>query len=418
MLRRSRLLLGIALKHLAKRRRQTVVAVAGVGVGVGFFLAVSALMIGSQNDFVDTLINAAPHIIVSDEVRSPSPQPAVLAGGEGAVRVRGFKPRNEVRGLRGWQEIVRAADAIPGAVASPSLSGAVTLRVGGREEAIGIIGIDPEIEREVSTLEDNLAAGRLRDLETEASGIIIGEELADRLGVGMGDVVGATSPRGGTRSLRVVGLFARGRGPFGAASSTGYVLLREAQSLTGQPFVVNRIGVKLPDPYAAEAAAARLEARFGYKAESWQERSADFLGLLLTRNVIMYTVISAILLVASFGIYTVVSNSVVDKTRDIAIMRSIGFSSADLQRIFVAEGVILAAIGVLAGWALGLVLMELLGSLEFPVSGQVERIPLDRRPRQFVLAGAASLLSAVVAAWLPARKAARVDPVDILRGAA
>ena len=418
MLRRTRLLLGIALRHLARRKRQTVVAVAGVGIGVGFFLAVSSLMIGSQNDFVDTLINSAPHIVISDEIRSPSPQPAVIAGRDGAVRVRGYKPRNEVRGLRGWQQIIRAANAVPGAVASPSLSGALTLRVGGREEAVGIIGVDPAIEAEVSTVEDNLVAGRLRDLETESGGIILTEEMADRLGLGMGDVVGATSARGGTRSLRVVGLFGRGRSPFGAGTSTGYVLLREAQSLTGQPFVINRVGVKLPDPYAAEEVAARLEARFGYKAESWQERSADFLGLLLTRNVIMYTVISAILLVASFGIYTVVSNSVVDKTRDIAIMRSIGFSAADLQRIFVAEGVVLAAIGIVAGWLLGLVLLGILGSLEFPIAGQVETIPLDRRPRQFAIAGAASLVSAIVAAWLPARKAARVDPVDILRGAA
>ncbi|MFN3945867.1 MAG: ABC transporter permease [Allosphingosinicella sp.] len=415
MFGRTRLLLGIAAKHLAVRKRQTVVAVSGVGVGVGFFLAVSALMIGSQNDFVRTLIDAAPHIIVSDEIRSPPPQPAVTAFGEAAVQVRGYKPRNEVRGLKDWQRILQAADSIPGGVGSPSLSGAITLRVGGREEALGIIGIDPAIEQRVSTVEDNLSAGRLRDLETTSGGIIIGEQMAERLGVGIGDTVGATS-RTGTRSLRIVGLFERGRGQLGA--SNGYVLLREAQSLTGQPFIINRIGVKLADPYAADAVAADLERRFGYKAESWQERSADFLTLLLTRNIIMYTVVSAILLVASFGIYTVVSNSVADKRRDIAIMRSIGFSEGDLQRIFVTEGIVLALVGILFGWALGLLLMQILGSLEFTVQGKTEHIPLDRRPRQFLIAGGASLFSAVIAAWLPARKAARVDPVDILRGAA
>jgi lipoprotein-releasing system permease protein len=417
MFERSRLLLSIALKHISKRKRQTAVAVAGVGVGVGFFLAVSALMIGSQNDLVETLINAAPHIIISDEIDSPSPQPALVAIPDGAVAVRGFKPRNEVRGMRGWQEIVRAANAVSGAVASPSLSGAVTLRIGGREEALGIIGIDPAIEEEVSQLEDNLSAGRLRDLETTQGGIIIGEELAERLGVGMGDTIGATSARGGSRSLRVAGLIEPGNALTGGGTA-GYVLLREAQSLTGQPFVINRIGVKLPDPYAAEEIAARLEARFGYKAESWQERSTDLLSVLVTRNFIMYTVISAILLVASFGIYSVVSNSVSDKARDIAIMRSMGFSSGDLQRIFVAEGMVLAAIGVLVGWAFGLVLLEILGSIEFSLGGATETIPLDRRPRQFALAGVASFVSAGIAAWLPARKASRVDPVDILRGAA
>lgn len=414
MFGRAGLLLSIAGKHLSKRRRQTIVAVAGVGVGVGFFLAVSALMVGSQNDFVTTLIDAAPHIIVYDEVRSPPPQAAVRAFPDAAVELRHYRPLTEVRGIKDWQAIMRTVERRDDAIASPSLSGAVTLRVGGREEALGIVGVDPAIESQVSDVEDSLKAGRLRDLETTQGGVILGEELAARLGVGMGDIMAATS-RVGTRTLKVVGLTERGRGQLGGAS--GYVLLREAQSLTGQPFIINRIGIRLDDPYAAEAVAARLEARFGYKAESWQERSADFLSLLVTRNVIMYTVVSAILLVASFGIYTVVSNSVADKQRDIAIMRSIGFSSGDLQRIFIIEGVAIACLGVLAGWTLGFTLMQILGSLEFPIQGRVETLPLDRSPLQYVISAAASLTSAIIAAWIPARKAARVDPVDILRGA-
>ena len=414
MLARLGLLVSIAAKHLSKRTRQTIVAVAGVGVGVGFFLAVSSMMVGSQNDFVKTLIDAAPHIIISDEVRSPPPQPATRAFPGAAIDIRHYKPKNEVRGIKDWQAIMRALARMPEARASPSLSGAVTLRVGGRDEALGIVGVEPGIEAEISDVEENLKVGRLRNLETTQGGVIIGEELAARLGVGMGDIVAATS-RAGTRTLKVVGLFERGRGQLGASS--GYVLLREAQSLTGQPFVINRIGIRLDDPYAAEAVAARLEQRFGYKAESWQERSADFLSLLVTRNVIMYSVVSAILLVASFGIYTVISNSVADKRRDIAIMRSMGFSASDLQRIFVIEGLVLAFIGILFGWALGFLLMQLLGSLEFPIGGRTERIPLDRSGFQYAVSAAASLVSAVVAAWIPARKAARVDPVDILRGA-
>ena len=411
---RFALLLHIAAKHLLVRRRQTMVAVSGVAVGVGFFLAVSALMVGSQADFVKTLIDAAPHIIISDELRSPAPQPGQRAFGSGAVQLRGYKVRNEVRGIKDWQAILREVNALPGAIGSPSLSGAVTLRLGGREEALGIVGIDPGIEARVSTIADKLRSGRLIDLERTQGGVIIGEDLAQRLGLGMGDIVAATSARGGTRSLRIVGLFKKGQ-QFG--SGTGYMLLREAQSLLGRPFVINRIGVKLEDPYTAEDVARRIEARHGYKAESWQERSADFLGLLLTRNVIMYSVVSAILLVASFGIYTAVSNSVADKRRDIAIMRSIGFSQGDLQLVFVMEGLALAVIGVLAGWLLGFALMTVLGSLEFPIQGEIQHIPLDRSSRQYLIAAAASLTAGIIAAWLPARKTARVDPVDILRGA-
>ena len=277
-----------------------------------------------------------------------------------------------------------------------------------------MVGVEPDIERKVSTVEKNLRVGHLRDLETVPGGLIVGEDLAKRMGLQVGDVVGATTA-GGTRTLRLVGLFKKGAGQLSASS--GYVLLREAQSLLGRPFIINRIGVKLADPYQAQEVAHRLEQRFGYKAESWQERSADFLSLLVTRNVIMYSVVSAILLVASFGIYTVVSTSVADKVRDIAILRSIGFAERDLQLIFVIEGIALALAGVLLGWALGYGLMAILGSLRFPIAGEDQTLPLDRSVRQYAIAAGASLLAAVLAAWLPARKAARVDPVDILRSA-
>lgn len=410
------LLLDIAFRHLAGRTRQTIVAVSGVAIGVGFFLAVSALMVGSQRDFVTTLIDAAPHIIISDELRSPPSQPGVRAFPDSAVEMHGFKVRNEVRGLKDWQEILRAVNAMPDAIASPSLTGGVTLRVGGREEPLSIVGIEPDIETKITDIEDKLRTGRLRDLESTQGGVIIGEEMAERLGVGMGDIVGATSAAGGTRSLRIVALFKRGQMQIGASSA--YVLLREAQSMLARPFIINRIGIRLNDPYGAQDVANRLEQRFSYKAESWQERSSDFLSLLVTRNVIMYTVVSAILLVAAFGIYTVVSNSVADKRRDIAIMRSMGFSLRDLQLVFVCEGLALALIGIGLGWFLGFGLMQILGSLRFNISGESEYLPLDRGTTQYLIAGAASLFAGIIAAWLPARKAARVDPVEILRGAA
>ncbi|MDE2405350.1 MAG: ABC transporter permease [Sphingomonadales bacterium] len=411
------LLFHIAWRHLVVRRRQTAVAIGGVAVGVGFFLAVSALMVGSQNDFIKTLISAAPHIIIYDELRSPPPQPGVriYGGADAAVALHGYKLRNEVRGIKDWQAILRTVNDTPGAIGSPSLSGAVTLRLGGREEPLGIVGIEPGLESKVSDVADKLRAGSLDDLERAQGGVIVGEELARRLGLNMGDIVNATAASGTTKPLRIVGLVKKGNTMIG--QSSGYMLLREAQSLLARPFIINRIGVRLTDAYAADDVAHALESRYAYKAESWQERSSDFLSFLVTRNVIMYAVVSAILLVASFGIYTAVSNSVADKRRDIAILRSMGFSQGDLQLVFVFEGLALAMAGVVVGWVLGTALMEALGSLKFPVSGEDQRIPLDRSTRQYLIAAVASLLSGGIAAWLPARKAARVDPVDILRGA-
>lgn len=416
MIGRFGFLVSIALRHLSRRRRQTAVAVSGVAVGVGFFLAVSAMMVGSQSDFVRQLIDVAPHIIVSDELRSPPPQPGTRTFTQGAVEIRGYKRRQEVRGIKDWQAILAEANREPGAIAAPSLTGGVTLRLGGHEEALAIIGIEPDLEERISTIGDELRVGRLRDLETTQGGIIIGEELAERLGVGVGDIVAASSSSQQARSMKVVGLVKRGNTLLGSGS--GYVLLREAQSMLGRPFIINRIGIKLTDPYQAQAVATRLEARHGFKAQSWQERSSDILSLLVTRNVIMYTVVSAILVVAAFGIYSVVSNSVIDKARDIAILRAVGFSQGDLQVIFVLEGLVLALVGVLLGWVLGYGLIVILASLDFSAAlGDETSLPVDNSPRQYLIAAAASFLAGSLASWLPARKAARLDPVDILRGA-
>jgi lipoprotein-releasing system permease protein len=219
--------------------------------------------------------------------------------------------------------------------------------------------------------------------------------------------------------MRIVALIdPDARAGFYGGDATAYGLLRTAQVLFTRPSVVNQIHVKLSRPDDAKAAAARLEARWGYKWESWQERSADILNLLVVRAVIMYAVIGAILLVASFGIYTAVSNSVADKRRDIAILRAMGFTERDVQAIFLLEGLAVGIAGVLAGFAIGTGLLEALASAPLTIQGKPLVLPLDRGVRQYLIAGGASLLAATVAAWLPARRAASVDPVDILRGAA
>ncbi|MFN9833245.1 MAG: ABC transporter permease [Phenylobacterium sp.] len=412
-------LVRIAAAHLAVRTRQTVVAVAGVAVGVAFFLAVSGMMSGSQKDFVSTLVDSAPHVIVRDEQRLPSLQPAVRSRPGAAVSVSGVRPKEEVRGLKDWPAMLADSRALPGALAAPSLNGAVTLSFAGRTEAVALSGVDPRIEGRMAKIDVSLVGGRLADLEARPDGIIISRPLADRLGARRGDTLVATSPVGVTQRMRILALIEpEAIQGFYAGDNTAYGLLRTAQVLFARPNIVNQIHLRLTDPVNADAAARVLEARWGYKWESWQERSRDILNLLVVRNVVMYAVISAILLVASFGIYTSVSTSVTDKRRDIAILRAMGFSDRDVEGIFLLEGLTVGVIGALAGFLLGAAMLEALSRLPLSIEGRALTLPLDRGPAQFVIAGTAALGSALVAAWLPARKAAAVDPVDILRGAA
>jgi lipoprotein-releasing system permease protein len=410
------LLLGIAFAHLRVRVRQTLVAMLGVAVGVGFFLAVSAMMVGSQADFIRTLIDSAPHIIVRDETREARPQPALDAFEGAAVEVHGLRARDEVRGLKDWAAMLADARAIDGATATPALMGGVAVSFAGRTEALALSGVDPRIEDQVSRINEDLIGGALTDLENVQNGLIISNTAARRLGARVGDTVVMSSPAGVTQRGRIVAFVDADvrTGSEGLA----YALLRTAQVLFARPNIVNQLHIKLTDPEAAQQVAALLEARWGYKWESWQERSRDIMNALVVRNIIMYAVISAILLVASFGVYTVISTNVVEKRRDIAILRAIGFSDRDVIRVFLIEGVLLGLLGAIMGFAIGAGLMAGLGAIPFRIEGEVFYIPLDRGVHQYAIAGGVSLASATFAAWLPARKAASLDPVEILRGAA
>jgi lipoprotein-releasing system permease protein len=415
----SSVLANIALAHLRVRARQTLVATLGVAIGVGFFLAVSGMMVGSQKDFIRTLVDSAPHIIVRDEQRRPVRQPALDAFPGAAVAIHGLRPQEEVRGLKDWPAMLADARAIPGSLAAPSLSGAVTVAYAGRNAAVALNGVDPRLEGRLAKINESLTGGALSDLEVRPDGIIISRPLADRLGARLGDTLVVTSPTGTLQRMRILALIEPdARAGFYAGDTVAYGLLRTAQVVFARPSIVNQIHIRLADSGDAEAQAKRLEDRWGYKWESWQERSIDILNLLVVRNIIMYAVILAILIVASFGIYTAVSNSVADKRRDIAILRAMGFTTGDVQAIFLLEGLLVGVMGAAVGFAIGTGLLQVLASLPLSMAGKPLVLPLDRSLPQYLLAGGASLSAAVVAAWLPARKAANVDPVAILRGAA
>jgi len=411
-------LVGVAVAHLRVRARQTFVTTLGVAVGVGFFLAVSGMMVGSQDDFMRAMIDNAPHVIVRDEQRGVARQPATDAFPGAAVEIRGVRPEDEVRGLKDWPAMLADARATPGTVATAALSGGVALRFAGRSAALNLNGIDPRTEGRLTRIEDTLIGGRLIDLEDRPDGIILSRPIADRLSARLGDTLVVSASSGSPQRMRIVALIdPQARTGFYGGDANAYALLRTTQILFGRPNIVNQLHVRLANPQTAEAHAAAWEGRWGYTWESWQERSREVMNLLAVRSIIMYAVIGAILLLASFGIYTGVSNSVNDKRRDIAILRAMGFRSSDVEAIFLVEGLVVGGLGVLAGFAIGALLLEALAHAPLTLQGKPLSLPLDRSLRQYVIVGGASLASALIAAWLPARKAAAVDPVDILRGA-
>lgn len=408
--------LRIALTHLTSRKRQTLMSLLGVMLGVAFFMGVSSLMRGSERDFIKRLIDSAPHITLSDEYRSAPPQPAEIYFRDAAVEVRRQKPRTEVRGIRGYKQKQTFIEAIPGVRVAPALSGQVILTFAGKDQGVLMNGIVPDLMKGVSDIEEKIVAGSLDTLSANPNGVVIGEALGTKLNIGMGDNVTISSPIGIVRTMKIVGLFKTGVTNIDEGQI--YVLLKRAQVMLGRPDRANRLIMQLDDPYAAREVAARIERQVGYRAQSWQETSENITSVLFIRNMIMYSVVSAILVVASFGIFNVISTVVMEKRRDVAILKSMGFHARDIRRIFIYEGTIIGAIGSVMGISLGLGLMKILSEITLrpPGGTDIVNLPIYWGMDQAVIASLFATFSAIGAAYFPARKAGGVQPVDILRG--
>lgn len=413
-----KLAVSIAISHLLSRRRQTLVSLMGIGLGVAFFLAVSSLMVGSEADFIKRLVDNAPHITVYDEFRHPKPQPAEQNYPQSALELRNLKPRTEVRGIRQYKEKLAHLLDLPNSRVAPVLAGQVIINFAGKDLSSTLSGIIPDMMKHVTTIEEHFLRGSLDALTINPDGVLIGSGIAEKLRVQMGQNLTVTSSNGVVRVMKIVGIFRTGNASYDDTQS--YVVMKRAQALYNRPNSANRFVMKLDNPNSAVQVAANIETQFGYKAQSWQEMTTDIMTMLRVRNAIMYSVVSAILIVASFGIYNVISTVVMEKTRDIAIMKSMGFHARDIRLIFLVEGSILGITGATIGTSLGLLMMLGLSYVKFksPFYSEETYMPIYWGMEQMAIGAGFAVLSALAAAYLPARKGGRVHPVDILRGAA
>ncbi len=409
-----RLVFDIATTHVLSRVRQTLVGMMGVAMGVGFSVMMAALMEGSQRDFVSQLVDSLPHITVSDDRRNPPRQPAEDA--YAVVQFSGLRSPVTRPGIRNPYAIVASLETwLEGSVAPSVLSRAV-IRYAGRDTAANVTGIDPRRERTVSKLATQIRGGTLDALYKSSNAIILGDKLAAKIGARIGNTITVASGTGQLLSCTVVALVHSGLSQSDETQS--YTLLKTAQILAGQTGLVNAMRIRVHEILDARDIAARIEGQTGYKSVSWQEANEDLLSAFQIRNFIMYAVVGAILLVASFGTYNIISTITHEKSRDIAILKSLGFTETTVRRIFLTESMLIGIAGTVLGWGLGYVLCLMLGSIEFKSPFMdATRLPLAYTPVHYLLAAAVALAASAIAGYLPARKAASLHPVEIIRGA-
>ena len=408
------LILTIAWTHVRHRARQTLVAIAGVTTGVGFSIMMAAMMEGSQDDFIKTLVDALPHISITDELREPTRQPADIIFR--AAEFHGLTPEVRRPGIKNPMATIASLQSwVPGAL-TPSVQSKAVLRFAGRNLTISVIGIDPRTEGEVSNLATHMRQGTLASLYRSSNAILLGDRLANKIGARVNSSITLASAKGATMSATVVGTFHSG---FRVTDeTTGYVLLKTAQILERQTGVINEIRVRTRDPMEARLVSERIGEQSGYKSISWQEAQEDLLAAITLRNVLMYTIVGAILLVASFGTYNIVSTITHEKARDIAILKSLGFKTATIQSIFIIEALLIGLVGAMLGWIFGYMLTRGLASLEFKTPfSDYNHLPVLYTAKHYLLATGVALVSSLIAGYFPARAAARLHPVDIIRGA-
>ena len=387
---------------------QSIAIVLGVSIGVGVIVFMSAALASQMTNIIRRVLSAQPHIVLlppKDAARALRDEPGAAA----AAIVQ--KPFQRVRSIDQWQRILREIAAMPAvAAAAPMAAGSALAVRGEATRSITLSGIDPEVYFRIVPLPEKLAGGSTR---LGAEDVVVGTELAADLGVIVGDKLRIVPASGQGTALTVTGLV--DLGAKAANQRAAYVALHTAQSLLGLPGGASSIDVTVRDIFAAEDVALAIEAATGVQAESWIRTNAQ-LYLAISAQVIANTTIRFFVgLAIAFGIAAVLIVSVVQKSKEIGILRAMGSSRGQILRVFLLQGAALGLVGSLIGSVLGASAILLWGVLLKNPDG-TPLFPLELDPKLFLASALLATLSGLVAAYVPALRGARLDPVVAIRG--
>jgi lipoprotein-releasing system permease protein len=413
----------ISLRYLRAKRREvfisliTAISTVGVMIGVMTLNIVLAVMTGFEEDLRDRILGFNPHVVISS------------AGGT----------------IRDYSSLVEQIGQVPGVVAAaPFIYGQVM--VNSRQSVAGVLvrGVEPTLASKVVDVGDHIRDGSLAGLgqpygvtvrtgseerTVELSGVVLGTELAQQLGVLPGDPISVVSPLSTTpgplgmipkvKRFVVAALFDSGMYEYD--STLIYMALRDAQNFFELGESVTGIEVRVADVYDAPAIARRIEQELGllYRARDWTEINRNLFAALALEKIVYFIVLLLIVLVAAFNIIATLIMVVMEKRKDIAVLKSMGATSGSIGRIFIYKGLIIGVTGTLLGSLLGFGGCWALDRYEFIKLPEgvfyVSTLPVKMYGENFLLVGMASVLICLLATIYPARQAARLAPVEVIR---
>ncbi len=399
----------VAIRFLREGRMQTVFILVGVAIGVGVIVFMSALLAGLQGNFIARVLSAQAHIqLLPPKEITRTLQPATPSQVDAAIVQ---PPLQRLKSIDQWQSMVADIRNMPDVVvASPVVGGSALAVRGSASRAISLTGVEPEDYFQIVKLPEKIVRGAARLMGQD---ILIGTDLASDLGVDVGDKLRVANAAGVATTLTISGVFDLGNK--GANQRSTFVALRTAQSLLGLQGGVSSVEVTVRDVYAAEVMAQRIQAATGVEADSWIKTGAQFFAAVSAQSTANTAIRFFVGLSVAFGIASVLVVSVVQKSREIGIMRAMGISRGQVLRVFLLQGGLLglggAVLGCMVG-ALGLVLWQ---HLALNADG-TPLFPLVLDPVLFAMALGLATLTGLAAAYAPALRAARLNPVEAIHG--
>lgn len=414
-----KLILNIAIHLLRARLKQTIVAAIGVTFGIAMFISLVSFMNG-LNDLLDGLmLNRTPHVRLYNEIKPSENQPISLSEKykNDINFISSVKPKDRGKSIYNSKSIVhflkqdqRIIDVAP-KITTPVFFNSGTIEISGV-----INGIDVTAEEKLFKVSDYIIEGNIIDLDQNNS-IIIGKGLADKMLLVKGDIIKITTAKGNLASLKIVGISQIGISEIDDVSS--YTSLETAQKLLGEATnYITDIQIKLFDITTAPAISKEFHQKFNLDTIDYQTANSQFETGSSVRSIISYAVGIVLLIVAGFGIYNILNMMIFEKMDSIAILKATGFSGKDVKWIFISLSLIIGTTGGIFGLLFGFIFTKIIDNIPFNTVAlpTISTYPINYNPMFYVIGISFAIITTFIAGLLPAIKASKIDPVEIIRG--
>ena len=414
------LIIKIAIKHLFTRVKQSAVAALGVTFGIAAYIILMSFMTGLNSLLDGMILDRTPHVQVYNESKISAIQPInQWEHDKNALNViHSVQPQQNVMGIQNATNILQYLQSrkeVIGITKQVAVNGYFI--TGSIQLPALINGVDIIKENDLYNLGDYVVEGNFKHLAEMDNAIIVGVGVAEKMGKKIGDVIIVNNIKGVQFPLKIVALYQSGMAELDNRQAYTSVQTAQVISGLGNSYYTN-INVQLKDMLLAPQFAQDIAQIFDVSAMDIQTANAQFDAGSSVRNLISYAVSFTLLLVAGFGIYNILNMMIYEKMNDIAILKAIGFSGGDVKWIFVSQALIIGIFGGLLGLTLGYGVSVLIAHTPFEVDSfpNIKTYPVNFNPDFYILGIIFALIATFLAGYLPAKKAEKIDPVDIIRG--